>query len=195
MICQLLNWFTFQTRLLLYTAVIKSIMWYFRFIFNIKSFLLCPCLWPFHVRATVLMYTGSCVYHHGEILLVWAHRPTSSEMQMSLLWRHNGCDGVSNHQPHDCLLSWLFGRRSKKTSKLRVTGLCAGNSPVTGEFPTQMASNAENVSIDDIIMVSRHGYGLSWLLMSKNQQLLMLSDSLVSISPFIATKRFYPFTN
>ena len=38
-------------------------------------------------------------------------------------------------------------RRSKKTSKLRVAGLCAGNSPVTGEFPTQMASNVENVSI------------------------------------------------
>ena len=35
----------------------------------------------------------------------------------------------------------------KKTSKLRVTGLCAVNSPVTGEFPAQMASNAENVSI------------------------------------------------
>ena len=38
-------------------------------------------------------------------------------------------------------------RRSKKTPKLRVTGLCAGNSPVTGEFRAQMASNAENVSI------------------------------------------------
>ena len=35
----------------------------------------------------------------------------------------------------------------RKTSKLRVTGLCAGNSPVTGEFPAQMTSNAENVSI------------------------------------------------
>ena len=32
-------------------------------------------------------------------------------------------------------------------SKLRVTGLCVGNSPGTGEFPAQMASNAENVSI------------------------------------------------
>ena len=41
----------------------------------------------------------------------------------------------------------LFGRRSKKASKFRVTGLCAGNSPGTGEFPAQMASNAENVSI------------------------------------------------
>ena len=41
----------------------------------------------------------------------------------------------------------LFRRRSKKTSKLRVTGPCEGNSPVTGEFPTQRASNAKNASI------------------------------------------------
>ena len=68
-------------------------------------------------------------------------------MSITLQWRHNGLDGVSNHQPHHCLLSRLFGRRSKKTSKLRVTGLCAGNSSGTGEFPAQMASNAENVSI------------------------------------------------
>ena len=66
---------------------------------------------------------------------------------MALQWLHNGLDGVSIHQPHHCLLSRLFGRRSKKTSKLRVTGLCVGNSPGTGEFPAQMASNAENVSI------------------------------------------------
>ena len=62
-------------------------------------------------------------------------------------WRHNERDGVSDHQPHDCLLKRLFRGRSKKTSKLCVTGLCGGNSPVTGEFPAQRASNAENVSI------------------------------------------------
>ena len=38
-------------------------------------------------------------------------------------------------------------RRWKKTSKLRVTGLCEGNSSVTCEFPAQRASFAENVSI------------------------------------------------
>ena len=65
----------------------------------------------------------------------------------SLQWRYNGRDGVSNHQPHDCLLNRLFRGRSKKTSKLRVTGFCDGNSPVTSEFPAQRASNAENVSI------------------------------------------------
>ena len=56
-------------------------------------------------------------------------------------------NGVSNHQPHHCLLNRLFGCRSNNTSKLRVIGLCVGNSPGTGEFPAQMASNAENVSI------------------------------------------------
>ena len=65
----------------------------------------------------------------------------------TLQWRHNGRDGVSNHQPHHCSLNSLFRRKSKKTSKLRVTRLCAGNSPGTGEFPAQMASNTENISI------------------------------------------------
>ena len=59
----------------------------------------------------------------------------------------NGRDGVSDHQPLNCLLSCLFRRRSKTTSKLRDTCLCEGNSPVTGEFPSQRASNAENVFI------------------------------------------------
>ena len=45
----------------------------------------------------------------------------------ALRWRHNDHAGVSNHQPHCCLLNRLFRRKSKKTSKLRVTGLCAGN--------------------------------------------------------------------
>ena len=39
------------------------------------------------------------------------------------------------------------GADQRKTSKLCVTGLCAGNSPVTGEFPSKRASNEENVSI------------------------------------------------
>ena len=68
-----------------------------------------------------------------------------NDFQISLQWRHNGYDSISNHQPHDCLLNRLFRRKSKKTSKLSVTGLCAGNSPGTGECP--MASYVENISI------------------------------------------------
>ena len=44
--------------------------------------------------------------------------------------------------------STVYSRwRSKKTSKLRVPGLCVGNSLVTGDFPAQKASNAKNVYI------------------------------------------------
>ena len=71
----------------------------------------------------------------------------ASAPSTTLQWRHIRRSGVSNHQPHDCLLKLLFRRRSKKTSKLRVTGLCVGNSPMTGEFTAQRASNAENGSI------------------------------------------------
>ena len=67
--------------------------------------------------------------------------------EFALRWRHNGRDSVSNHQPHDCLLNRLFKRRTKETWKFRVAGLCAGKSPVSGEFPAEMASNAENISI------------------------------------------------
>ena len=41
----------------------------------------------------------------------------------------------------------------KNTSKLRVTGLCAGNSPGTREFPAQMASYAEMSPFDDVIII------------------------------------------
>ena len=66
---------------------------------------------------------------------------------ISLQWRHNGRDRVSNHLHPYCLFNRLFRQRSKETSKLRVTGPRAGNSPVTGAFHAQRASNAENVSI------------------------------------------------
>ena len=66
---------------------------------------------------------------------------------LSLRWRHNERDDVSNHQPHDCLCNRLFRRRSKEISKLCVTGLCAGNSPLIGVFHAQRASNVENVSM------------------------------------------------
>ena len=54
---------------------------------------------------------------------------------------------ASQNRCLDFLLNRLFGRRSKKTSKLHITGLWEGNSPGTGEFPAQRASNAENVFI------------------------------------------------
>ena len=45
------------------------------------------------------------------------------------------------------VFSTVYLDTDQRASKLRITGLCVGNSPGTGEFPAQMASNAENVSI------------------------------------------------
>ena len=64
---------------------------------------------------------------------------------LSLQWRHNDHDGISNHWHLNCLLNCMFWHRSKKTSKLHVTGPLCGES--TGNFPIQRASNTENVSI------------------------------------------------
>ena len=69
----------------------------------------------------------------------------------ALQWRHNDHDGVSNHQPHGCLLNRSFGRRSKKTSKLRVTGLCAGNSPGPVNSPHKWPVTRKMFPFDDVI--------------------------------------------
>ena len=61
--------------------------------------------------------------------------------------RHDERYDVSNHRRLACLLNRLFRRRSKKTSKFRITGLCEGKQSVNGWFPSQRVSSTENVSI------------------------------------------------
>ena len=56
---------------------------------------------------------------------------SSYSCRATLQWRHNERDGVPNHRRLDGLFNHFFRRRSKKRSKLCVTGLCEGNSPVT----------------------------------------------------------------
>ena len=113
-----------------------------------------------HIRwslATDKSFTPHCIMDvitylccdQNQTLLVKVTRGNVSCMicRSTLQWRHNQLDGISNHRRLDGLLNHLFRRGSKKTSKLRVTGLCKGNSPVVSEFSTQRASNVENVSI------------------------------------------------
>ena len=71
----------------------------------------------------------------------------------TLRWRHNDHAGVSNHQPHGCLLNRLFRRRSKKTSKLRVTGLCVGNSSGPVNSPHKGPVTRKMFPFDDVIML------------------------------------------
>ena len=79
------------------------------------------------------------------------HTPACT--RQPLHWRHNDHDGVSNHQPHGCLLNRLFRRRSKETSKLRVTGLCVGNSPVPVNSPHKGPVTRKMFPFDDVIML------------------------------------------
>ena len=78
--------------------------------------------------ADVICHTSRGAIRHRSIWSTLFH-------EIILQWRHNERDGVSSHQPHHYLLNRLFGCRSKKTPKLCVTGLCAGHSPVTVEYP------------------------------------------------------------
>ena len=75
-------------------------------------------------------------------------------LEVSLQWRHNGHDSVSNHQPHDCFLNRLFRHRSKKTSKLHVTGLCTGTSSEAGEFPAKWPVTRKMFPFDDVTMIT-----------------------------------------
>ena len=73
-------------------------------------------------------------------------------LQATLQWHHNERDGVSNHQPHGFLLNRLFKRRSEETSKLLVTGLYAGNSLLTVEFPAQRPITRKMFLFDDVVI-------------------------------------------
>ena len=82
----------------------------------------------------------------------WQYGIILGHCRMSFHWRHNDHNGVSNHQPHGCLLNRLFRRRSRKTSKLRVTGLCVGNSPGPVNSPHKGPVTRKMFPFDDVIM-------------------------------------------
>ena len=52
--------------------------------------------------------------------------------------------GVSNHRPFHCFFNGLYWSTPKKTSRSTLLVLCERNPPVTGGFPSQGVSNAEN---------------------------------------------------
>ena len=80
-------------------------------------------------------------------LLISAHYEGINKGATTLQWSHNEHDGIQITSLTIVYSSVYSRRRSKKTPNLHVTGLCEGNSPVTGEFPVQKASNAQNVSV------------------------------------------------
>ena len=97
----------------------------------------------------------------GRIGKAW-HLPSAYKQRpSSLRWRHNERDSVSNHQPHGCLLDGLLRRRSKKTSKLHVTGLCLGNSPGPVNSPHKGPVTRKMFPFDDVITLYKMSSYLS----------------------------------
>ena len=89
------------------------------------------------------LFSVCCLIHVSEKSQLVRENVTWATLN-SLLWRHNGRDDVSNH---DCLLNRSLRRRSKKTWKLRVIGLCEGNLPVMDGFPHKGPITRKKVSI------------------------------------------------
>ena len=99
----------------------------------------CPsrkCIWKFQM--SVIWFRSLCVDN-------W-------HCLASLQWRHNEGDGVWNHRRLHCLLRRLYRRRSKKISKLRVTGLCEGNSSAT-DSPHKVTVTRKMFPFPDVIMM------------------------------------------
>ena len=133
--------------LVIYIFHVFSVM--FRQVRHLMQMILFLCRrWPFGGHNEQLEQEPRKPSHIGvAILEEKGARPLPHCFQCALQWRHNERNGISNHRRLHCFLKRWFRRKSKQTSKLRVIGLCVGNSPVTGEFPAQKVSNAENVSI------------------------------------------------
>ena len=89
------------------------------------------------------LMTSSWVWPFSLLIEMQLH----SDRKNSWRWRHKERNGVLNHRCLDCLFNRMFKRISKKPSTPHVAGFCEGNPPMTGGFPSQGVSDAENVSI------------------------------------------------
>ena len=87
-----------------------------------------------------------CMHHH------WKVFECLPVMKFSLQWRHNGRNGVSKHRCLGCLHNRLLRRRSKKTPKIRVTGLCGGIHRWTVNSPHKWPITRKMFPFDDVIM-------------------------------------------
>ena len=115
-----------------------------RIFWKISAMVALLCIWYMSLRISELASTESVPFLGRLLHFI---------LRKSLRWRHNDQDGVSNHQPHGCLLNRLFRRRSNKTSKLRVTGLCVGNSPGPVNSPHKGPVTRKMFPFDDVIMI------------------------------------------
>ena len=102
----------------------------------------------------------------------------NEEALVALQWRHNERNGVSNRRRAECVLNRLLRCRSKKTAKIRDTGLCEGNPPVPLGSPHKGPVPRIMFPFDDVIMC------LVKLLPNQDAQVKMISNWYIALSIF-----------
>ena len=144
-------------------------------------------------------HTQDIHHEYNEFLLISSTSLNFSRIMlciassMPVYWRHNDHDSVSNRQPYGCLLNRLFRRRSKKTSKFRVTGFCVGNSPGPVNSPHKGQVTRKMFPFDDVIMLDLY------LLRNNHFGYILIEYHVQPPSPeshhgsnWHATKAYYP---
>ena len=159
-----------------------SICWFilclsFQFPFIILS--LAYSVWLFH--ATEIIATPATSIIHCPLFSFI--KVVCSQLFITIQWRHNERDGVSNHQPHDCLFSRLFKAQTKENIKTPRTGLLEGihrwpvNSPHKGPVTRKM------FPFDDVIMIYFSVSGFpSWAIIIVCSFIVIIYTSIVSTS-------------
>ena len=93
-----------------------------------------------------------CKQTHVEVEILFIWQLFFDLVDITLQWRHNERHCVSNQRLFDCLLNRLLRCRLMKTSRLRITGLCEWNLPVTSEFPHKGPVTRKKFPMDDVTM-------------------------------------------
>ena len=97
-------------------------------------------LWDCYVS---LSYAGPYIYDTR----IW------SSPLFSLQWRHNGRDGVSNHQPHNCLLKCLSGADQRKHQSSASLAFVRGIHRWPVNSPHKWPVTLKMFLLDDVIML------------------------------------------
>ena len=84
--------------------------------------------------------------------LYWFMALFVGQTEDTLQWRHNGPDGVLNHQSHDCLFNCLFRRRSRKHQSSASLAFVQGIHRWPVNSPHKWPVTRKMFPLDDVIM-------------------------------------------
>ena len=113
-----------------------------------------------HDESSNLPQNGANIIAHNNSRGNVSYEMLDFNIFSKLQWRHKELDGVGNHRRLYCLLNRLFRLKSKKTSKLRLTGLCEGTPSVTVVSPYKGTVMQNMFPFDDAMMTESCSLGL-----------------------------------